>query len=102
MSPYDDGWLLGSLHELAVEIALNHPSTVSIARPMTNLALVCSGCRVVLKRCSIISGAPPPPPELAIDHTDGRGELVVRFGIAMTPDCEGGGRLALWCPIKRS
>lgn len=98
MSPYD-GWLLNSLHELAVEIALNDPRTVSVARRPMNLALVCSKCHIILKRLPWDGNAVSPAPELAEEHTTGRGEQVLRLGVSMTPFCDGAGKPAVWHPI---
>lgn len=91
MSPYDDGWLSGSLHELAVEITLNDPRREIIAaQVMKCLALVCSHCHVILKRQEF--AAATPPPELAYDHHHCRGVIDDKFG----PWCRGGQRPAVW------
>ena len=59
-SPYDDGWLSGPLHELAVEIAINDPRTevVARARVVKYLALVCDECKLILER-EVVQGIPP-------------------------------------------
>lgn len=69
-SPYDDGWLSGSLHELAVEIAINDPRTevVARARVVKYLALVCDECKIILERETFTGIPPERPTEAAPAH----------------------------------
>lgn len=89
MSPYDDGWLLGSLHELAVEIAINDPRRVVLAArpPMTCFVLVCTKCHVILARDPDATSRPLA--ELAPDHPNPQKPIT-------DPDCEGSGKTAYW------
>ncbi len=97
MSPYDDGWLLGSMHELGVEIAINDPRTEIVARrpPMTYFALVCTKCRLILKRDHKATTRPPSEP--APSHRTHQGPMLVVCGIEATPECDS--KTAIWHQI---
>lgn len=47
MSPYDENWNLDDNHvldKLAVEMQLNHPSTISVFTPAEARTSMCGGC----------------------------------------------------------
>lgn len=95
-SPYDDGWLSGPLHELAVEIALNDPRTevVARARVVKYMALVCDECRLILERETITGIPPERPREIAPWHLTHKGEI---GPLGTTSACTGD--TAAWCVV---